>query len=218
MLEQIIGKKSEYFDEEQLNELLSSPRHVHVDLGTGDGMYVVRMAKKKPEHMFIGVDADRSQLSIGSAKAAKKPAKGGCDNAMFFCMNVLNMPSFFKDFASYININYPWGSLLNAVAEPDENMLEQIAALAKNKAIFEMVLNLQVFNDPTQRENMNLPEFNMKFVEETLLPIYEKHGFSPIRYQFYKPGQDAGIPSTWGGQLTRNSKRPTFYLKCEVQR
>jgi hypothetical protein len=48
-----------------------------VDLGTGDGRYVLGAARKDPAALVIGIDANASGLIEASRRAARPVSKGG---------------------------------------------------------------------------------------------------------------------------------------------
>ena len=213
--EQIIGKKSHPLSLDDLRAKAAEYQYVHIDLGTGDGLFAWRLAKQSPDTFVIGIDAARESLREGSARAAKKPARGGAPNAVFLCMNVLEMPEGLEAFADVVYINFPWGSLLQAVARPFEENLHQFAALVKDDGILEQHINLHVFNDAEQRHNLGLPELDDAFLVDTLFPIYEKCGLKVKSHHFTPSGQKVDVASTWGGRLTRRSGRPTLSFTAD---
>src|SRR4051812_23179288 len=96
-------------------------RAVHVDFGTGDGMFVRRMARAQPDALFAGVDAIADNLREASRRAGP--------NALFGRLAVEDAPGELAGFADRLTVLFPWGSLLRAVAADD------LAALAKLRAI-----------------------------------------------------------------------------------
>jgi 16S rRNA (adenine(1408)-N(1))-methyltransferase len=53
---------------------------VAIDLGTGDGRYVLRAAAEQPDTLVIGLDADAAAMAAASRRAARRDA---LPNALF---------------------------------------------------------------------------------------------------------------------------------------
>lgn len=214
-IEQILGKKSEKISLEALKERASTYSRTHIDLGTGDGLYMWRLAKAEPETLAIGIDSAVDSLREGSSRALKKPARGGAENAMFLCANVLELlkEDAWKDLADHVSVNFPWGSLLQAVSYPFPDFLPCIHNLLKDDGTFELHINMFVFDDDVQRRTLGLPMLDEAYMEEKLLPAYEKDGFKCEGYTFVAAGAKTDIHSTWGSKLTKRSGRPTLIMK-----
>ncbi|MBI1363109.1 MAG: hypothetical protein GC134_03915 [Proteobacteria bacterium] len=216
MLEQIIGKKSFPISGSALRELAAPYGAFHADLGTGDGMFVYRHARAQADVFYLGVDADRSSLAESSAKAAKKPARGGAANAAFVCFNLLDVPEDMTGIADHVFVNFPWGSLMYAWVEPNIEAIRSMAAIGKKGADFSFYLNLYVFQNEEQRQHMNLPDVDEAYVTGTLIPAYEKAGITIHNHAFLDALELKDHPSTWAGRLIRRSGRETLYMTGKI--
>lgn len=185
-----------------------------VDFGCGDGMLPYRLAKENPEVFYIGIDAARESLAVASAKAAKKPSRGGAENVVFLCANVLEA-LVLEHIADEIQWNFPWGSLMYALVCPDES-LTHMKAVAKERALFKFYLNLYVFENDTQRTDMGLPEVDEGFIQNTLIPQWQKLGLITEKFSFLSAEDLKKHPSTWAGRLVRRSGRNTLFLQGHV--
>jgi 16S rRNA (adenine(1408)-N(1))-methyltransferase len=212
MLEQIIGKKSQPLDREGLLALAAPYTALHADLGTGDGMFVYRHARNRADVFYLGVDADRNSLAESSAKAAKKPARGGAANAAFVCFNLLDVPADVTGVADHVFVNFPWGSLMYAWVQPDVAAIRRMAAIGKSGADFSFYLNLYVFQNEEQRQHMNLPDVDEAYVTGTLIPAYAQAGITIRTHAFLDADALKDHPSTWAGRLIRRSGRATLYM------
>lgn len=212
VFEQVTGKKTCPLPLVNLLQKAADFSAVHVDLGTGDGLFVWRLAKERPGTLVVGIDAARDSLAEGSARAAKKPARGGTPNALFVCMNVLQLPDGLTGFADSVSINFPWGSLLKAVVEPEQPFVYQLKKLIKKGGRLDVHINLYVFQNAEERENLVLPPLDENHFLNRLQPALEKGGFVYQSHQFVPAGAPVGVASTWGGRLTRNSKRDTLSM------
>ena len=65
---------------------------VTIDLGTGDGRYVLAAAAAQPDRLVIGVDANAQSMATASRRASAKPARGGLPNALFVVAAVEALP------------------------------------------------------------------------------------------------------------------------------
>jgi 16S rRNA (adenine(1408)-N(1))-methyltransferase len=88
-----------------------------VDLGTGDGRAVLRLARQEPCTLVIGVDADASGLREASARAARPARKGGLPNALFVVGDASAALEVLGGRVAELRITLPWGSLLQRVLE-----------------------------------------------------------------------------------------------------
>jgi 16S rRNA (adenine(1408)-N(1))-methyltransferase len=88
---------------------------VVVDIGTGDGRFVLATARAEPRALVIGLDADASRMSEASRRAARKPGKGGLPNALFVVAAAESLPCELDGLVDAVTIQLPWGSLLRSV-------------------------------------------------------------------------------------------------------
>ena len=215
-LEQIIGKKSFTLKADALHEQVQGFKNVVIDFGCGDGMLPYRLAKQNPDCFYIGIDAARESLAVASAKAAKKPSRGGCENVIFLCANVLNPLPELQEIADHLEWNFPWGSLMYALVKGDETALQNMCATAKQGANFTFYLNLYVFENDTQRQDMNLPEIDKAYLEQTLCPQWLRNGLKVNKFDFLPAEDLKDHPSTWAGRLLRRSGRNTLLITGEI--
>jgi trans-aconitate methyltransferase len=92
---------------------------VHIDLGTGDGTYALTLARRDPAMAVLGVDTCLDNLT----KAARRSEP----NLRFLACDATDAPTWLHNAATSVSINFPYGSLLRAVAE-DIGRLLRIAA------------------------------------------------------------------------------------------
>ncbi len=190
---------------------------VHIDFGTGDGMFALRRARKVEDELVIGLDADRDSLVTGATKAAKKPAKGGAANVRYVCANAIELPDdFAQPVADTFSINFPWGSLLDVTVLADEDFLSGIKKCLKDKAIGDIYVNLFALQDSETLRTNHLPEITAETLESHVKPLWEKAGFKWLEHQFFASGEKVDVASTWASRLTKGSGRATVYWKVEV--
>ncbi len=193
-----------------MSTLLSNYQNVLVDLGTGDGKFVLRAARAAPQTLCIGLDAAAENMAKSAGQALRKPARGGAGNAMFVVAAVENLPPELLGIADRITVNFPWGSLLRAVVTPLPEILAGIIALGKPQARVECLINYHVFADPAYIDRLQLPTLDQAFLEDQLLPAYEQAGVEITEHGFIEG--DPPHRTSWGQRLTKGSNRPTLAL------
>jgi 16S rRNA (adenine(1408)-N(1))-methyltransferase len=112
---------------------------VLIDVGTGDGRYVMHVARTRPSWFAVGVDACRENLRKASRRA---PA-----NALYVIANALALPKELDGMASKVTINFPWGSLLAGLLDGEPGLLEGLLAIARPGAALEVRLNAGALAD-----------------------------------------------------------------------
>ena len=106
---------------------------VLIDVGTGDGRYVMHVARTRPSWFAVGVDACRENLRKASRRAPT--------NALYVIANELD------GMASKVTINFPWGSLLAGLLDGEPGLLEGLLAIARPGAALEVRLNVGALAD-----------------------------------------------------------------------
>ena len=147
-------------------------RALAVDLGTGDGAYVLRRARAEPNTFFVGVDAIADNLKDASRK--KLP------NALFVRATAEALPDELAGLASSVTVLLPWGSLLRAVLEPHVAVLAGIRTLCRDGASLHVVAG-----EPA---------------EDAILDGYRAAGFAATM-QTLTAAEVRALRTTWAGRL-----------------
>ena len=120
----IVGKKCRQMSATELIHWSQNWDSILIDLGTGDGRFVLDQARKFSHKLCIGVDAVADAMRYASHKTTVKPERGGVSNALFIWAGVEELPPELHGMASEITINFPWGSLLHALVDPNHEILK----------------------------------------------------------------------------------------------
>ena len=185
---------------------------VVVDIGTGDGRFVYRLAAANPRKFYIGIDASAAALQKISMKAMRKPSKGGVPNVLFIQAAVESLPEELNGSADEIHIHFPWGSLLAAVALGDENVLAALRRIAAPGCILEIIVGVDERRDKTEIERLKLPPLSARYLRETLIPKYERAGFELVESGALDPSEWSRIETSWARRLQSNDNRQCIYL------
>ena len=132
-METIRGRKSHELNFNELAERLADYNHLLLDLGTGDGRYVCRMAEQHKDRFFIGMDACRENLRAYSQR--KLP------NALFVIASAQALPRELNGLVSHVTINFPWGSLLESLLVEDPTLMNGLSSISCPNADVEIRLN-----------------------------------------------------------------------------
>lgn len=146
-MRQVVGKATRELTAADYAALRERFRHVLLDVGTGDGKHVLSEARRHPETLVIGLDADPERMRPTAARAAAKPARGGVPNAVFVWAAVEQLPAELAGVGE-VHVLMPWGSLLRAFVAPDATVLSRLAAACERPARFLVTLNLHAWRPP----------------------------------------------------------------------
>ncbi len=183
-----------------------------LDIGTGDGRFVSSSAKAHPDKFFIGIDANTKPLEKLSTKITRKPAKGGLPNAMFVQAAVEDLPAEFDGIASEIYINFPWGSLLRAVATGEASVLYSLRRILIPEGRFTIAIGIDPIRDRSELDRLDVPEFSEDHLEK-LIRLYEFAGLGGVEYCELDTAGWAGLETSWARKLSRNDSRRVFYFR-----
>ena len=132
-MEILRGKTASFIDTPALAGMLAGYDFAHLDIGTGDGRFVLHTAQANPRTFVIGLDACRENLRDASRRAP--------DNALFVIANAYAMPPELRGVASHVTINFPWGSLLTGLLDADPALLAGLMSVALPSTTVDVRLN-----------------------------------------------------------------------------
>jgi 16S rRNA (adenine(1408)-N(1))-methyltransferase len=187
-------------------------RPVVIDLGAGDGRYAYECARADPGSLYIAVDPDAETLADYAFRAARKPARGGVENAVFVVAAVEALPPDLIAIADRVRVNFPWGSLMRGLIEPRPDVLTAAASLLMRGGVIEVIMSYDPQHDPNAFAGDPLPPLDATYLESTLLPAYESQGLHVAEHRRLTQDEALGVPSTWGRRLLHARPREVYYL------
>ena len=190
-------------------------RPVVIDVGAGDGRFVYESARDDPSYLYVGVDPDADALAEYAYRASRKPARGGVANARFVIAAVERLPPELHGLAALLRINFPWGSLLRSLLEPDAAVLHAIARLAPGGR-FEIVLSYDPQHDTGAFAGEPLPPLDDAFIADILIPVYRAAGLETAEQRRLTQDEALAVPSTWGRRLLHARPRNVYWLAGSV--
>jgi 16S rRNA (adenine(1408)-N(1))-methyltransferase len=100
-----------------------------VDLGTGDGRFVLAHAAAHADRLVLGVDAVADPMVDASRRAGRSPARGGLPNARFVVASLEALPSELDGLVDQLRVHFPWGTLRDAAIGRDVMATARLARL-----------------------------------------------------------------------------------------
>ncbi len=187
-----------------------------MDIGTGDGRFVYRLAQQNPNRFYIGIDANAAALKEISTKAARKPARGGLANVLFLQAAVENLPEELNGAADEIHIHFPWGSLLRAVATGDKGVLENLRRICAPHCLLEIVIGIDQERDKSEIERLGLPQLTTEYLKKVLTPKYNSAGFEAIESDVLSSADWSRLETSWARKLQGNESRKVVYFIAQA--
>jgi 16S rRNA (adenine(1408)-N(1))-methyltransferase len=172
--------------------LIAAHDRVVVDLGTGDGKFVVAAARAEPSALVVGIDADASSMVESSSRAARRQA---LPNAVFVVAAAESLPAELCAAADLVTVHFPWGSLLRGVVEGEPDIADQIASIAAPGARVELLLSAR------QSDRVSwLPRIDEEAVSRAC-ETFAAHGFRRVTARLATADEVAASRSTWAKRL-----------------
>lgn len=150
------------------------------------------------------------------AAAANKATRRRLSNLLFVQAAVERLPPELVRQATRLTVNFPWGSLLRAVAAPEPALLAAIAALGQPGAALTLLVNMTTFDDAAYCAKLALPCPPVFTSEDCTRTAYAEAGLRVRRFE-----ADAGeLPyrTNWGQRLTKGTQRRVLWLEARVNR
>lgn len=185
---------------------------VVVDLGAGDGRWLYRFARRRPDALCIGIDANADLVRDVSRRALRSPRRGGAPNLVFLRASMAALPGSLAGIAAMVRIQFPWGSLLRAVVRPEVESLTRIADLLGRQGALEVLVNLSAISQSAVLERLGIPARSMEGHRDHMRSSYAAAGLLIKRWEVVQWQPD----STWAGRLGQGRPVPT--LRVEAKR
>ncbi len=167
-------------------------------------------ARSNSDTLFVAVDPVADQMAV----AARKAVRQRLANVLFVQAAVGRLPPELDGLADRITINFPWGSLLKALAVPDAALLSAIARLGRPGAALTALINVSVFDDAAYCARQGLPCPPVFADGETTRWTYGQSGLDVTR--IVQDAEVLPVRTTWGRKLTRGTRRRVLQLEAGI--
>lgn len=210
----IEGKRTRQADPAAMTARLAAAARVVIDVGTGDGRFAYALAGDHPDWLVVGMDAISERLAEFSAKAARKPAKGGRPNLVYVRASAEDPPVELHGTAHEVDVLLPWGALLAGCVDPAARpaVLAGLVRLAQpTGADIRIVFNAEPWEESTPKDMADLPPVTVEYVEQTLAPVYRHNGIEVTAARDLDPQDVEELRTTWAKRLAASHRgRPHF--------
>jgi 16S rRNA (adenine(1408)-N(1))-methyltransferase len=210
-----VGTRKESFplEGEEFESLVREYEDVVIDVGTGDGRFVLRTARERPQSLVIGIDPVQTAMAEVARRASAKPSRGGVANALFLVASAEALPPALSSRASVVTVNYPWGALLRTLVQPDPDGLRAVVGLLEPGGRLIALLNASVTDDRDYGERLGLPPLEAAHIDERLVPGWLESGLDGVSWHRLEPDEEPAHHTTWGRRLVRGSNRSTIVVE-----
>ena len=207
------GKRTRELTAQEFDAKAAAAAKVVVDVGTGDGRWAYATALANPDWLVVGMDAISERLAEYSAKAARKPAKGGAPNALFVRASVEDPPLALRHRADQVHVILPWGALLVGRVRAEPAVLDGLTALAAPDCRLTVVLNAEPWEESTPKDLAGLPPVTVEDVQTRLAPLYEARGIVVHDPREMTADEVRALTTTWSRKLAASHHgHPRFVL------
>lgn len=207
------GKESFPLADDEFDALAREYEDVVIDVGTGDGRFALRMARELPRSLVVGIDPVQAAMADVARRSSAKPSRGGVPNALFLVASAEALPSALSSRASLVSVNYPWGSLLRTLVQPDPAGMRALVGLLQSGGRFVALLNASVTDDRDYGERLGLPPLENAHLDERLVPGWEESGLEGVSWHRLGADEEPVHHTTWGRRLVRGSNRSTIVVE-----
>jgi predicted RNA methylase len=184
---------------------------VTIDLGTGDGHFVLAHAAARPHELVLGFDASHAAMAEASRRAARPQRRGGLPNARFVVSAVEALPPELAGVGGLVTIHFPWGSLLRGTAGSDRDIAERLASLVKGGGRLRLLLS-----GASRDARHGVSELD----PASIVSVYERLGLKVVEVRPATVADADAARSSWGRRLltSRNAERCAWLLDFERPR
>jgi 16S rRNA (adenine(1408)-N(1))-methyltransferase len=171
-----------------------------VDVGAGDGGYVLYRARTEPTTFAIAIDASPDALVRGAWRAKR----ARLTNAAFLVEGVERLPDELGCLADEVTVHFPWASLLRGLVCGADEIVGPIAGLMKAGA------QLRVLLSAVDRDGLG-ELFPTRLL--ALRDAYGEHGLRLTDAGLASVGMVAESRSAWGKRLAVGRARPAILAR-----
>lgn len=206
-MQTVTGRRVVDVTPDELVEAAAKYARSVLDIGTGDGRFVLAVAAARPEAYVVGVDANAAAMAEASRRAARPAQKGGLPNARFVVAAAETLGGELPSFADEVHVHFPWGSLLRGLAGPEDGAIDNLAGVARPGS--ELTLLLSVADADAAMGLAPLDEVRI----EQLAQRYAERDLTPVEVRRAITADLVAARSTWAKRLAAGGRRPAWLLR-----
>ena len=208
----LCGKTAKEIQKSDLDSLTTKYANICIDIGTGDGKNIYRKARQDKETFYIGLDPVKDNMEDIAVKMAKKPEKGGLDNALLVISTAENLPSELYGIADRVTVLFPWGVLLEGIVKPEEEFINAVKKAAKPGAEFEFITTYSANCEENMMEIRGMPELSIDYFNGEYKDKLNKCGLTVNNTELLDNEFVKGFDSKWARRLAFGRKRDFYRI------
>ena len=120
-----------------------------VDIGTGNGKFVSKLAIRYPDRLIIGIDPNHHNLIHTSLKNPK--------NSLYLLSDIENLPKELNGIVNQIFINFPLGSLLRGIINVENQTWNNLKRICRSGAFIDIILGFNKLSEKNETIRLVLP-------------------------------------------------------------
>ncbi len=214
----VIGKKIKEISDEELIHIINKYKSVVLDIGTGQGEFVYKEAKRNLNTMYIGIDISPDSMEEYSRKASKKTEKGGLENLIYILSDIENLSKALSSVVDNIYINLPWGTLRDGIVKGESNILDGIRKVAKNKGVLTIYTTYCHLYESKEIQYRKLPKLDIHYLSQILGKKYKDKDIIMTDLSILDNEDLKKVPTKWARKLAFGRKREIFYMKFIIKK
>lgn len=196
-MEIICGKQTILMDHKGIQERANQYQELWLDIGTGDGRFVTTEAHRNPKVFVVGLDSCRENLVKQSRASTQK------GNSLFIIANALALPKELTNLVTRATINFPWGSLLDALLWGDSSFFTGLIKTSVPGASIDIRINLSA----VEAAGLGLEESVTRICQSFEVWGFYTHSITPIgRFELQS------CPSTWAKKMAFSRNPYGFHI------
>ena len=182
---------TEYYLPLNLSEVFGSPKELALEVGFGDGGFIMEMARRKKDWNFIGIEIKRKRLM----KAAKRAKKENLQNVKLLLMDAkIALEEIFTPLAFstvYINFPDPWPKdrhRKHRIINP--GFLEVLSGVLKHEAAVEVASDHQEYISQIKETFEGTKLFRNEFPPPGYLSAMPDRPMTKYEIEFKQEGRE----------------------------
>jgi|GEM_PF-272196 len=214
----IMGKKIKEIGKIELDKFIQGYKKIIIDIGTGNGKFVYKLAKQNHENFYIGIDSNINGLREYSRRIYNKPAKGGLFNIIYVLAYIENLPIELEGLADKIFINYPWGSLLAYLVNSDKKILKNITQISKQNAEISLLFNYSSKYEPISMNKFGIVDISSYHIRKKMMPQYKKAGIIIKKFKKFSNEELQNSCDFWAKKIAFGRCRDIWEVVGEIHK
>jgi hypothetical protein len=138
-------------------------------------------------------------------------------NLVYLRAALAELPGELRGVADRVSVVLPWGSLLAAVARPDEQALAGLRGACQPGATLTVVVGADVSRDRGELARLGLPALGAAVLPERLRDGYAAAGLRLVDVRALPGRELAGWPSSWAKRLAHGGGRRFVELVARAE-